>query len=186
MLCQKDNEGDTPLHDAISRRRDDLVAMLMEGGGGSIVTCNVPSSDVATNVLSGCERAYDHSGPTDGPIPAFRALVMNNSNVNKAASASIIPKNDNVANATTEVENEKSTFSIMSGQEDSAAGCSAATTCSSSDETSKSMETSVNAVITADTELGFPVIGSPPADLMVVNTNGFNPLQHAALRGNPG
>jgi len=173
MLCQKDNEGDTPLHDAISRRRDDLVAMLMEGGGGSIVTCNIPSSAVATNVLSGCERAYDRSGPD------CRALVMNDTN-------SIMATRDNVAKATTKVENEKSTLSIMSGQDDDVAGCSAATACSSSNETSKSMETSVSAVTTADTDLGFPAIGSPPADLMVVNTNGFNPLQHAALRGNPG
>ncbi|XP_060860321.1 E3 ubiquitin-protein ligase mind-bomb isoform X1 [Metopolophium dirhodum] len=182
----QDNEGDTPLHDAISRRRDDLVAMLMEGGGGSIVTCNIPSSAVATNVLSGCERAYDRSGPKIGLVPESRTLLMNNSNANIAASASITPKDDNVAYATTEVENKKSTLSIMSGQEDGAVGCSASTACSSSDETSKSIETSVSAITTADTDPGFPAIGSPSADLMVVNTNGFNPLQHAALRGNPG
>lgn len=160
--------------------------MLMEGGGGSIVTCNIPSSTVATNVLSGCERAYDRSGPKIGQVPESRTLLINNSNANIAAIASITPKDDNVANATTEVENEISTLSIRSGQEDGAAGCSAATVCFSSDETSKSMETSVSAITTADTDLGFPAIGSPSADLMVVNTNGFNPLQHAALRGNPG
>jgi len=158
----------------------------MEGGGGSIVTGNIPSSTVATNVLSGCERAYDRSGPKIGAIPESRTLLMNNSTANIAASASITPKDDNVANATTEVENEKSTLSIMSGQEDGAVGCSAAAACSSSDETSKSIETSVSAITTADTDPGFPPIGSPSADLMVVNTNGFNPLQHAALRGNPG
>ncbi|XP_060848380.1 uncharacterized protein LOC132927810 isoform X2 [Rhopalosiphum padi] len=203
----QDNEGDTPLHDAISRRRDDIVAMLMEGGGGSIVTSNIPSSAVAANVLSGCERAYDRLPPV--PVSIGRAMtssaLRDNSNVsdtvlttNVAANACATLKDDNVANAAiTEVQNEKSGSSVISNQEEGAAGCSTATACSSaiacsSGETAKSIETSENAVaavenqVTTATELGFPAIGSPSADLMVVNTNGFNPLQHAALRGNPG
>lgn len=191
----QDNEGDTPLHDAISRRRDDIVAMLLEGGGGGFVISNVPSSAVTSNVLSGCERAYDRSFPrppsTDQATTS--SASMNDSNTAStilttsiAASTSVTPKDNNVANAAMiEVENEKRTSSIMGGQEDGAVGC-AATACSSSEETSKSIGTSGSAVTTADTEPGFPAIGSPPADLMVVNTNGFNPLQHAALRGNPG
>jgi len=170
--------------------------MLLEGGGGSIVTTNIPSSIVAANVLSGCERAYDRSFPksatTSQAMTSFTS--MNNSNTanailtsNIAVSNSLTSKDNNIPNAvTTKVENEKSTSSIMSGQESGVAGCSAATACSSSEEPSKSTEISGSGVTTADTELGFPAIGSPPADLMVVNTNGFNPLQHAALRGNPG
>lgn len=169
--------------------------MLLEGGGGGFVISNVPSSAVTSNVLSGCERAYDRSFPrppsTDQATTS--SASMNDSNTAStilttsiAASTSVTPKDNNVANAAMiEVENEKRTSSIMGGQEDGAVGC-AATACSSSEETSKSIGTSGSAVTTADTEPGFPAIGSPPADLMVVNTNGFNPLQHAALRGNPG
>lgn len=50
-------------------------------------------------------------------------------------------------------------------------------------ESSTKKENSVSIPID---ESMYPGTGSPPADLMVVNTNGFNPLQHAALRGNPG
>uniref|UniRef100_A0A2H8U1G9 RING-type E3 ubiquitin transferase n=1 Tax=Melanaphis sacchari TaxID=742174 RepID=A0A2H8U1G9_9HEMI len=197
----QDNEGDTPLHDAISRRRDDLVAMLMEGGGGSIAINNIPSSAVAASVLNGSERPFDRLPPM--PVSTNRAItssaLTNTSNAsntiltaNVAASACATLNDDNVENAAvTEMQKEKSTPSIISNQEEGAAGCSTAT-AGSSLETAKSIETSESAVaisesqITSATELGFPAIGSPPADLMVVNTNGFNPLQHAALRGNPG
>lgn len=170
--------------------------MLLEGGGGSIVTSNIPSSAVAANVMSGCEHGYDLSIPrSPTTVEAMTSSTsMNNSNAastiltsNIAVSASLTPKDNNVANAiTTKVGNEKSTSSTMSSQENCVAGCSTVTACSSSEKPSNSTETSGSGVTTADTEPGFPAIGSPPADLMVVNTNGFNPLQHAALRGNPG
>jgi len=163
--------------------------MLLEGGGGSIVTSNIPSSAVAANVLSGCEHGYDLLYPrSPTTVEAMASSTsMDNSTSNIAVSASLTPKDNNVANAiTTKVGYEKSTSSILSGQENFVAGCSTVTACSSSEEPSKSTETSGSGVTTADTEPGFPAIGSPPADLMVVNTNGFNPLQHAALRGNPG
>ncbi|KAE9543487.1 hypothetical protein AGLY_002287 [Aphis glycines] len=189
----QDNEGDTPLHDAISRRRDDLVAMLMEGGGGSIVINNIPSSAVVANVMNGCERSYERMLSPLSPVRDLPTSVLrNNSNAsntasatNIAASASTTNKNDNVENSVvTKVQGEKSASSITNNQEEGVAGCSAVAGCSSSVETS-AVDTAENQITTA-TELGFPAIGSPPADLMVVNTNGFNPLQHAALRGNPG
>ena len=31
-MVMQDANGDTPLHDAISRKRDDLVQLLLEGG----------------------------------------------------------------------------------------------------------------------------------------------------------
>ncbi|CAH1731639.1 E3 ubiquitin-protein ligase mind-bomb-like isoform X1 [Aphis gossypii] len=189
----QDNEGDTPLHDAISRRRDDLVAMLMEGGGGSIVINNIPSSAVVANVMNGCERSYERMLSPLSPVRDLSTSVSrNNSNAsntasatNIAASASTTNKNDNVENSVvTKVQGEKSASSITNNQEEGVAGCSAVAGCSSSVETS-AVDTAENQITTA-TELGFPAIGSPSADLMVVNTNGFNPLQHAALRGNPG
>lgn len=168
----------------------------MEGGGGSIVISNIPSSAVAANVMNGCERSYERMLPPNTNLPS--SVLSSNSNVlntvsatNIAASACATPKNDNVENsAMDEVQDEKSASSIINNQEEGVAGCSAAAACSSSVETAKSIETSAvdtaESQITTATELGFPAIGSPPADLMVVNTNGFNPLQHAALRGNPG
>jgi len=173
----------------------------MEGGGGSIATSNIPTTAVATNVMSGCERAYDRSPPI--PESAVRAMtssaLRSTSTVpstilktNVAASTAVMLKDDEVANdSTSKIQNKKSTLAIIRGQEENAAGCSAATVCSSTVETSQSIKTNESASATAEcptanVELGFPAIGSPPADLMVVNTNGFNPLQHAALRGNPG
>ena len=35
----QDSEGDTPLHDAISKKRDDMVGLLLEGGA-DITTAN--------------------------------------------------------------------------------------------------------------------------------------------------
>lgn len=169
----------------------------MEGGGGSIVINNIPSSAVAANVMNGCERSYERMLPplpSDENVPS--SVSRNNSNVlntvpatNIAANARATSKNDNVENsAMTKVQNEKSL--IINNQEEGVAGCSATAACSSSVENAESIETSAvdtaESQITTATELGFPAIGSPPADLMVVNTNGFNPLQHAALRGNPG
>lgn len=38
-VCQ-DSEGDTPLHDAISKKRDDIVQLLIEGQADHTVTNN--------------------------------------------------------------------------------------------------------------------------------------------------
>ncbi|KAG7311492.1 hypothetical protein JYU34_002534 [Plutella xylostella] len=38
LLCILDSEGDTPLHDAISKKRDDMVALLLEHGGDVTLT----------------------------------------------------------------------------------------------------------------------------------------------------
>lgn len=171
----------------------------MEGGGGSIVISNIPSSAVVANVMNGCERSYERMLPPLTPgrnLPS--SVLRNNSNVsnivsatNTAASAYATTKNDNVENsAMTKVQEGKSTSSIINNQEEGVAGSSGVAACSSSVETANSIETSAvdtaESQITIATELGFPAIGSPSADLMVVNTNGFNPLQYAALRGNPG
>jgi len=168
----------------------------MEGGGGSIVINNIPSSAVVANVMNGCERSYERMLP---PLPPGRDLptsvLRNNSNASNTVSATNIAasattnKNDNVENSVvTKVQDEKSASSITNNQEEGVAGCSGVAACSSSVETAQetSAVDTAESQITTATELGFPAIGSPPADLMVVNTNGFNPLQHAALRGNPG
>lgn len=36
----KDSEGDTPLHDAISKKRDDILAVLLEAGADVTITNN--------------------------------------------------------------------------------------------------------------------------------------------------
>lgn len=37
---KKDSEGDTPLHDAISKKRDDILAVLLEAGADVTITNN--------------------------------------------------------------------------------------------------------------------------------------------------
>lgn len=39
-LNLKDSEGDTPLHDAISKKRDDILAVLLEAGADVTITNN--------------------------------------------------------------------------------------------------------------------------------------------------
>lgn len=39
MFCQ-DTEGDSPLHDAISKKRDDMVSMLLEANADVTVANN--------------------------------------------------------------------------------------------------------------------------------------------------
>jgi E3 ubiquitin-protein ligase mind-bomb len=43
----QDSEGDTPLHDAISKKRDDMIALLLEGRG------SVGVADVTGDITSG-------------------------------------------------------------------------------------------------------------------------------------
>jgi ankyrin repeat protein len=193
-VLQKDNEGDTPLHDAISRKRDDLVAMLMEGGGGCIVTNNIPSSTVTAAVLNGSERAFDRGQPMPNHVEVTVAPAATNTVAATISNTASVNRDEN-ATSTTVTSDIKRGVSIASGQNEDATGCSASVSCSSA-VPSMAMEMNLSDHCKASTpaecatnmnaELGYPAIGSPPADLMVVNTNGFNPLQHAALRGNPG
>lgn len=165
----------------------------MEGGCGSFAINNIPSSAVVRDVLNGSERAYDYSSP-NRPDMASSVATSTILSTNNAASATVVRKDHNDANAAVTIaEKEGSTSTKISGEGEDAPGTSA---CSSSVETSRSIEmsgsdtpavASAECPVTANaTEPGFPAVGSPSADLMVVNTNGFNPLQHAALRGNPG
>ena len=36
----QDSEGDTPLHDAISKKRDDMLSLLLENGADIIISNN--------------------------------------------------------------------------------------------------------------------------------------------------
>ncbi len=38
--CHQDSEGDTPLHDAISKKRDDMLSLLLEHQADIVVTNN--------------------------------------------------------------------------------------------------------------------------------------------------
>jgi len=38
--CVQDSEGDTPLHDAISKKRDDMLTLLLEHGADMSITNN--------------------------------------------------------------------------------------------------------------------------------------------------
>ena len=38
--CVQDSEGDTPLHDSISKKRDDMLALLLEHLADIIITNN--------------------------------------------------------------------------------------------------------------------------------------------------
>eukprot|EP00095_Tigriopus_kingsejongensis_P012562 snap_masked-scaffold257_size234952-processed-gene-0.10 protein:Tk12562 transcript:snap_masked-scaffold257_size234952-processed-gene-0.10-mRNA-1 annotation:"mind bomb " len=39
-MAANDSEGDTPLHDAISKKRDDMLALLLEKNADILVTNN--------------------------------------------------------------------------------------------------------------------------------------------------
>ena len=40
FLFLQDSEGDTPLHDAISKKRDDMLALLLERSADIMITNN--------------------------------------------------------------------------------------------------------------------------------------------------
>ena len=40
VCCVEDSEGDTPLHDAISKKRDDMLTLLLEHGADMSITNN--------------------------------------------------------------------------------------------------------------------------------------------------
>lgn len=162
------------------------MAMLMEGGGGNIVMGNIPSSPVAAAVLKGCERIYDCGSPQSNEVEQ----TSNVTNTTVIASTTT-PDNVAVIKSTTSLVQADSTevdvkdkASINDDLNEATAGCSTTLVGSFFSNTNVSGSTTTDEC--TFTELRYPAIGSPPADLMVVNTNGFNPLQHAALRGNPG
>lgn len=151
----------------------------MEGGGGGIATGNIPLSAITAAVLNGSERAYDRGSPLPDHIEETMTSV---------ATSSTAEISSDIAGAAALVNVKKEEMIITRVLDKDVAGCSTSIACSSSTgmlEASGSVEVAECAAATI-TELGYPIVGSPPADLMVVNTNGFNPLQHAALRGNPG
>lgn len=144
----------------------------MEGGSGGFVTNNVPSCAVTTTGLNESEQVYDCGlQQSDKVLHA----TINAQDVNVAAA---VPINGN----------EEST---ISGVNEPVNGCSSSAVTSME---AKRSDNTVAGALKCDSiieqrsisKYRVPVMGSPPADLMVVNTNGFNPLQHAALRGNPG
>lgn len=141
----------------------------MEGGGGEFFTNNTASCTLTTTAPNESEHVYNCGSPHSDQILEATRIAAVVQDVNNAIP---VFKNGNEGSTTSDI-NE------------------AAKICSSSavksTEVNRSEKTVVGAVKCASSiDLKYPVIGSPPADLMVVNTNGFNPLQHAALRGNPG
>lgn len=148
---------------------------------------NLPSSSVAAAVLKGCEHVYDRGSPQSNEIEQTSNVTSANVITNTTTTGSIatikstvsVVQADNIT-----VVDGKDRASTNSDLNEAIAGCSTAIAGS------LFSNTGVNGSVASEectfTELRYPVIGSPPADLMVVNTNGFNPLQHAALRGNPG
>lgn len=40
IVCHQDSEGDTPLHDAISKKRDDMLSLLLEHNADMTLTNN--------------------------------------------------------------------------------------------------------------------------------------------------
>lgn len=40
IFCLQDSEGDTPLHDAISKKRDDMLALLLDHAADITLTNN--------------------------------------------------------------------------------------------------------------------------------------------------
>lgn len=125
---------------------------------------NAPSSYVAaTTLLNKSEQNFD---PVLLPMlnPDLSAMMIQR-------STSAVIRGDNIPTVSTVTKSKDG--ATTNNQDELVSGCSSIT----------------KNTATADcgiAERVYPKIGSPSVDLMVVNTNGFNPLQHAALRGNPG
>lgn len=151
--------------------------MLLEGGGVNIVGNDRARSAVEVPNPNASEPDNNHVSPL--PYQVDEASVSEASAITTSSNASTILNEG--------VSDDNGGAPKSSDQEIVVAACPSSTGLSA--EVTRNETTSVpNAVrstpVLADP--GYPPLGSPPADLMVVNTNGFNPLQHAALRGNPG
>lgn len=149
--------------------------MLMGVGRENMDTNNVPSSAV----INDSECIYDTTSLEPSCI--------------KESAISSITSSDITENTTLEIQyasaiNKKDR--VTTNSKEKGASSSSSVECSpfidTPSEACESSTKKANSVSTPIDESMYPGIGSPPADLMVVNTNGFNPLQHAALRGNPG
>jgi E3 ubiquitin-protein ligase mind-bomb len=55
-LSFQDSDGDTPLHDAIAKKRDDIVSLLLEGGGDITLSNNNCFSSLQHAALRGNPR----------------------------------------------------------------------------------------------------------------------------------
>lgn len=141
--------------------------MLLGVGTDNMAIRNAPPNSVATAIPSNSENIFDLVLPPMSLNPDQPATV-----IQRGTSTSAVVQGDNIPIVSTVIKS-KDGAPIIQGE--SVSGRSSIT---------KTLTTT-----TADcgiAEVVYPKIGSPSADLMVVNTNGFNPLQHAALRGNPG
>lgn len=125
---------------------------------------NAPSSYVAATTL--LKKSEQNVDPVLLPMlnPDLSAMMIQR-------STSAVIRGDNIPTVSTVTKSKDG--ATTNNQDELVPGCSSIT----------------KNTATADcgiAERVYPKIGSPSVDLMVVNTNGFNPLQHAALRGNPG
>ncbi|KAJ8729358.1 hypothetical protein PYW08_000939 [Mythimna loreyi] len=64
-----DSEGDTPLHDAISKKRDDMLTLLLEHGADMTLTNNNGFNALHHAALRGNPRAASPQ-PRLAPAPA--------------------------------------------------------------------------------------------------------------------
>ncbi|KOB78893.1 E3 ubiquitin-protein ligase MIB1 [Operophtera brumata] len=63
----KDSEGDTPLHDAISKKRDDMLTLLLEHGADMTLTNNnVHYAAAQSRPLAATSTTSPHV-PSSGP-----------------------------------------------------------------------------------------------------------------------
>lgn len=60
MTCIKDSEGDTPLHDAISKKRDDMISLLLEHHADLTITNNNGFNSLHHAALRGNPRYVIH------------------------------------------------------------------------------------------------------------------------------
>lgn len=56
----QDSEGDTPLHDAISKKRDDMLTLLLEHGADMTLTNNNGFNALHHAALRGNPRYHNH------------------------------------------------------------------------------------------------------------------------------
>ena len=56
LFSFQDSDGDTPLHDAIAKKRDDIVSLLLEGGADITLSNNNGFNSLQHAALRGNPR----------------------------------------------------------------------------------------------------------------------------------
>lgn len=75
-FCLQDSEGDTPLHDAISKKRDDMLALLLDHAADITLTNNNGFNALHHAALRGNPRWVLHVFRCDAFVRGAECVVL--------------------------------------------------------------------------------------------------------------